>query len=47
MLAEGGIRIHPDSARAIALAQTARTRHVRVAVWIMVAALGAIAASLF
>jgi ubiquinone biosynthesis protein len=47
MLAEGGIRIHPDSARAIALAQAARTRHVRVAVWIMVAALGAIAASLF
>jgi ubiquinone biosynthesis protein len=42
-LADGGLRLHPDSVRAIALAQTKRTRHVRVALWIAAGALGIIA----
>jgi ubiquinone biosynthesis protein len=39
MLAEGGLRLHPDTARQIAEAQIARTRHVRIALWITAGAL--------
>ena len=42
-LADGGLRLHPDSVRAIALTQIRRTRHVRVALWIAAGALGIIA----
>jgi ubiquinone biosynthesis protein len=34
MLAQGGMRLHPDTVRQIADAQAVRTRYVRVAVWI-------------
>jgi len=44
MLASGGMRLHPDTVRQIADAQAARTRYVRVAVWIAAgAALGLLA----
>jgi ubiquinone biosynthesis protein len=44
MLADGGMRLHPDTVRQIADAQAARTRYVRVAVWIAAgAALGLLA----
>jgi ubiquinone biosynthesis protein len=43
MLADGGVRIHPDSALLIAQAQLARTRHVRIAIWIAAGALGVLA----
>ena len=44
MLADGGLRLHPDTTREIAEAQIARTRHVRVALWITAAsALGILA----
>jgi ubiquinone biosynthesis protein len=36
-LAQGGIKLHPDSVREIAAAQIRRTRHVRVAIWIAAA----------
>ncbi|HEY3637996.1 MAG TPA: 2-polyprenylphenol 6-hydroxylase [Rhizomicrobium sp.] len=39
MLAEGGLRLHPDTAQQIAQAQIARTRHVRIALWIAAGAL--------
>ncbi|HEY3778400.1 MAG TPA: 2-polyprenylphenol 6-hydroxylase [Rhizomicrobium sp.] len=39
MLAEGGLRLHPDTAGDIARAQVARTRHVRIALWIAAGAL--------
>ncbi len=42
-LADGGLRLHPESVRAIALAQLRRSRHVRVAMWIAAGALGVIA----
>ena len=42
MLADGGVRLHPDSAQAIAVAQAARTRNGRVALWIAAAALVAV-----
>jgi ubiquinone biosynthesis protein len=42
-LADGGLRLHPDSVKAIASAQLRRTRHVRVALWIAAGALGIIA----
>jgi ubiquinone biosynthesis protein len=38
MLAQGGMRLHPDTVRQIADAQAARTRNVRIAVWIAAAA---------
>ncbi|MEI9929811.1 MAG: AarF/UbiB family protein [Rhizomicrobium sp.] len=48
MLADGGLRLHPDTTREIAEAQIARTRHVRVALWITaVSALGILAVFLF
>jgi ubiquinone biosynthesis protein len=43
MLADGGVRLHPDSVNLIAAAQVARTRHVRVAIWIAAGALGLLA----
>lgn len=42
-LADGGLRLHPDSVRAVAQMQLRRTRHVRVALWIAAGALGIIA----
>jgi ubiquinone biosynthesis protein len=45
-LAEGGLRLHPESVRAIATSQMQRTRHVRVAVWIAAGALGILALGL-
>jgi len=46
MLADGGMRLHPDTVRQIADAQALRTRHVRVAIWIAAVALGVLAAGL-
>jgi ubiquinone biosynthesis protein len=46
MLADGGMRLHPDTVRQIADAQTQRTRHMRVAIWIAAVALGVLAAGL-
>jgi ubiquinone biosynthesis protein len=43
MLADGGLKLHPDSVRQIAQAQVARTRHVRVALWIAAGALAILA----
>jgi len=43
MLADGGVRLHPESALLIAEAQVARTRHVRIAIWIAAGALGLLA----
>ncbi|HEY5048683.1 MAG TPA: 2-polyprenylphenol 6-hydroxylase [Rhizomicrobium sp.] len=40
MLAEGGLRLHPDTAAQIALARIGDTRHVRIALWVV--AVGAI-----
>jgi ubiquinone biosynthesis protein len=45
-LADGGLRLHADSVRAIALTQVRRTRHIRVAIWIAAGALGIIAMGL-
>ena len=42
-LAEGGLRLHPDSVAAVAAAQVKRTRHVRVALWLTAGALGILA----
>jgi ubiquinone biosynthesis protein len=44
MLADGGLRLHPDTAREISEAQLARTRYVRVAIWIAAGALVVLAA---
>jgi ubiquinone biosynthesis protein len=46
-LAEGGLRLHPESVRAIALSQIRRWRHVRVAMWVAAAALSLIALRMF
>lgn len=46
MLADGGMRLHPDTVRQIAEAQALRTQHVRIAIWIAAVALGVIAAGL-
>jgi ubiquinone biosynthesis protein len=46
MLAEGGLRLHPETAFQIAQAQVARTRHVRVALWIAAGALVVLAIGL-
>jgi len=43
MLADGGLKLHPDSVRQIAQAQVARTHHVRVALWIAAGALAVLA----
>jgi ubiquinone biosynthesis protein len=42
-LAEGGLKLHPDSVREIAAMRVRRTRHARVAIWIAAGALGTIA----
>jgi ubiquinone biosynthesis protein len=48
MLAQGGMRLHPDSVRQIAEAQAARTRYARIAMVIAAAAaLGLLAVVLF
>jgi ubiquinone biosynthesis protein len=48
MLADGGMRLHPDTIRQIADAQAARTRDARIAVWIVAgAALGLLAMGIF
>jgi ubiquinone biosynthesis protein len=48
MLAEGGLRLHPDTARQIAQAQVAGTRNVRIAMWIVaLGAIGMLAFSIF
>ncbi len=39
MLAEGGMRLHPDSVRHFAEVQVRRMRHVRIAIWIAAGAL--------
>jgi ubiquinone biosynthesis protein len=46
-LSTGGIKLHPDSTRAIAEAEVRRTAHVRWAIWIGAAALAAIAIAQF
>jgi ubiquinone biosynthesis protein len=46
MLAEGGVRLHPDSLRHFADVQERRMRHVRVAIWITAAALVLLAVAL-
>jgi ubiquinone biosynthesis protein len=43
MLAEGGMRLHPDTVRQIAEAQAMRTRYTRIAIWVAAGALGIIA----
>lgn len=43
MLADGGMRLHPETIQQIATAQAARTRHVRIAIWIAAGALGLLA----
>jgi ubiquinone biosynthesis protein len=48
MIADGGLRLHPDTTREIAEAQIARTRHVRIALWITAAGvLGVLAMMVF
>ena len=48
MLADGGLKLHPETARQIAQAQVAGTRHVRIALWIVaLGALGALAFGVF
>jgi ubiquinone biosynthesis protein len=42
-LADGGLRLHPESVLAIAMAQQRRARHVRIAIWIAACALGVLA----
>jgi ubiquinone biosynthesis protein len=44
MLADGGLRLHPDTTSEIAEAQIARTRHVRIALWITAASAAGILA---
>ncbi len=43
MLADGGVRLHPDSVKLIATVQVSQTRHVRIAIWIAAGALGVLA----
>lgn len=43
MLSAQGIRLHPDSARAIAEAQSSQSAHIRVAVWVGALALTVLA----
>ncbi len=47
MISDGGVRLHPDSAEAIAAAQAARTHTGRTALWIAAAALIVLAIILF
>ena len=43
MLADGGMRLHPDTVRQIAEAQATRNRNTKIAIWIAAAALVALA----
>ena len=43
MLAEGGLKLHPDSARQIAQAQAQRLRYAYGALWLSAGALGLLA----
>jgi hypothetical protein len=43
MLAEGGLKLHPDSARQIAEAQGKRLRYAYGALWVSAGALGLVA----
>ncbi|MBU6297624.1 MAG: 2-polyprenylphenol 6-hydroxylase [Alphaproteobacteria bacterium] len=43
MLADGGLRLHPDTARQIAEAQLNGSRYMRIALWLAAGALGVIA----
>jgi ubiquinone biosynthesis protein len=48
MLAQGGMRLHPDTVRQIAEAQAARSRYTRAAIWVVAAAaLGLLAIRLY
>ncbi|NOT40642.1 MAG: 2-polyprenylphenol 6-hydroxylase [Alphaproteobacteria bacterium] len=47
MLSTNGLRLHPDSTRAIADAQTSQTAHARIAIWIGALALAALAIAQF
>lgn len=44
MLADGGLKLHPETVRRIAEAQAARTRNMRIAMWVGVGVLGLLAA---
>jgi len=44
--AQVGLRLHPESVRAIAVTQIRHTRHLRIAVWIAAGALGILALSM-
>jgi len=44
MLAEGGLKLHPDTAREIADAQAQRVRQSQIALWVAIGAVGLIAA---
>ncbi len=46
MLADGGLRLHPDSLRELSETQLARTRHVRIAIWVAAGALAILAGTL-
>jgi hypothetical protein len=46
MLAEGGLRLHPETARQIAEAQLARSRYVLIAIGVAAGALGVLAVAL-
>ncbi len=47
MLSTNGLRLHPDSTRAIADAQARQTSHARIAIWIGALALAALAIAQF
>jgi ubiquinone biosynthesis protein len=46
MLAEGGLRLHPDTMRHFAEVQIRRAKHLRLAIWIAAAALAVIGIAL-
>ena len=46
MLAEGGLRLHPDTMRHFAEVQNRRANHLRIAIWIAAAALAVVGIAL-
>jgi hypothetical protein len=44
MLSEGGLRLHPDTMRHFAEVQIRRAKHLRVAVWVLAAAIALLTA---
>jgi ubiquinone biosynthesis protein len=46
MLAEGGLRLHPDTMRHFAEVQIRRARHLRIAIWLAAAGLAVLAVAL-